>query len=238
MYFTTNSDGNNTEGIGAMAQYQIICYILSKLYNTKYYFTGFKNLTHYQYFNTTQKQWSKDITKFFNLPVSKKSKLPVVNFSETNYDLNSLLNQNIILNIEPNYLLQFIDDYIDNLSVQSILKEIGNNIKFNNKLYYFNKEKQNIAIHIRKYTQTDCDPHPNRELFDESKKDYYINLVNLLNSNDSIFHIYSQGNDKDFNFLKRDNVVLHIEEHPLTSLYHMINADMLVTANSSFIELV
>jgi len=235
IYFTTNSDGNHTEGIGAMAQYQIICYALSKLYNVEYYFEGFKNLTHYQYFNTTQEQWGKDITHFFNLPViDKPQSLPVVNFSKIGLDLeNFIQNNNAIINFEPNYIMQFIDQYVDNTEVQNILQDIGKNLIFDNSLFYFNKEKQNIAIHIRKYTQTDCDLNSRREYFIESKKEYYINLIKELDTINTEFHIYSQGNEKEFDFLKKDNVSLHIEENPLTSFYHMVNADVLVTANSS-----
>jgi hypothetical protein len=48
-----------------------------------------------------------------------------------------------------------------------------------------------------------------------------------------MFYIFSQGNEEEFQFLKKENVFLHIEENPLISLYHMINADFLITANSS-----
>lgn len=234
IYFTTNSDGNNTEGIGAMAQYQIICYCLSQLYNTNFYFTGFKNLTHYQYFDIPQNQWCGDITNFFNLPISKEINLPIIGFHQLNEDLELFINKNnnIIINFESNYLMSFIDSFIDNEDIQCILKTLGNNVVLKDELKYFSKEKQNVAIHIRRFMPTDCDPNPRRELFDKSKENYYIDLMNQLNNN-SEFHIYSQGKEEDFIFLKKDNVVLHIEENPLVSLYHMIKADILVTANSS-----
>ncbi len=235
LLFTTNADGGNTEGIGAMAQCQIICYTLSKLYNVGFYFEGFKNLTHYQYFETTKEQWDNDITDFFNFPVSEKLDLPIVDFSSIDGDINSIINENLILNIKSNYLLQFMDQYIDNSDVQSILTTIGESIKFDKRLFYFNSEKNNVAIHIRKYTETDCDPNPRRELFDETKKNYYISIIEKLNNKDVQFHIYSQGNESDFYFLKQmgNNIFLHIEENPMITLYHMINADVLFTANSS-----
>lgn len=235
IFFTTNSNGNNTEGIGAMTQYQLICYVLSNLYNTNFYFTGFKNLTHYQYFNITQEQWDKDITEFFNLPLSKILDFPTVNFHQLNEDLELFINNNnnVIINFEPSYLMSFIDNYIDNTEVQNILFKLGKNISLNNNLKYFTPENQNIAIHIRKYTQTDCDLNPRREYFDTSKEEYYLNLINHLNKDKVKFHIYSQGDNKDFTFLEKNNISLHIEENPLVSLYHMINADVLVTANSS-----
>jgi len=104
IYFTTNSDGNDTEGIGAMAQYQIICYTLSKLYDTNFYFTGFKNLTHHQYFNITKEQWVSDIDTFFNFKKSNVLHLPVVKFSDINEPLHEFLIKNdnlIVFGFEP-----------------------------------------------------------------------------------------------------------------------------------------
>jgi hypothetical protein len=235
LLLTTTSDGKHTEGIGAMAQYQIICYVLSKIYNVGFYFEGFKNLTHYQYFNITPSQWDKNINNFFNFPISPKLNLPIIDFEATNGDINSLINQDLILNIQPKYLSQFMDNYIDNTEVTSVLQEISKSINFDSELSYFNPHKNNIAIHIRRYTQTDCDQNPRREYFDNNKENYYILKIKELNNNNSEFHIYSQGQESDFEFLKQvgDNIILHIEENPLISLYHMINADVLFTANSS-----
>ena len=234
IYFTTNSDGNHTEGIGAMTQYQIICYVLSKLYNTEYYFTGFKNLTHYQYFDITQDQFSQDINNFFNFPIQKID-LPVINFTDIDQDLEKFIetNDNIVINFPSHYLMSFIDCYIDDENVINVLNTLYPNIKLDDKFKYYDKEKTNIAIHIRKYTGTDCDLNPRREYFDEYKKDFYLNLIEILKTPNTQFHIYSQGHEDEFDFLNQDNIFLHIEENPLISLYHMINADILVTANSS-----
>jgi hypothetical protein len=235
IYFSTNSDGNHTEGIGAMSQFQIVCYTLSKLYNVEYYFTGFKNLTHYQYFDITQEQWCKDITDFFNFPLSEVSDLPRVSFHQLDETLEEFINNNdnIIIDFEPSYLMSFIDTYIDNFEVQDILKGLKDNIILKDELKYFNKAKQNISIHIRKYTQTDCDLNPRREYFNKDKQHFYLELIKNLDTPNTEFHIYSQGEEEDFDFLKGNNIFLHIEENPLISLYHMINSNILITANSS-----
>jgi hypothetical protein len=234
IYFTTNSDGNHTEGIGAMAQYQIVCYVLSKLYNTEYYFTGFKNLTHYQYFDITQDQFNQDINNFFNFPIQKLD-LPIINFTDINQDLEEFIktNDEIIINFPSSHLMSFIDCYIDDKNIINILNTIHPNIKLDDSFKYYDKEKTNIAIHIRKYTETDCDLNPRREYFNKDKQHFYLELIKNLNTPNTEFHIYSQGEEKDFDFLKRNNIFLHIEENPLISLYHMINSDILVTANSS-----
>jgi hypothetical protein len=109
IFFTTSSDGLKREGIGATAQYQIICYILSKIYNTQFYFTGFKNLHHYQYFNITQEEWDQEITEFFNFKVSPLLEHDIIDI-EDNFSLNVISNQKhtIILNLKYIFLLKMI----------------------------------------------------------------------------------------------------------------------------------
>lgn len=241
IYFTTNSDGNKTEGIGAMSQYQIICYVLSQLYNVNFYFTGFKNLTHYQPYNITPEQWDLDITNFFNLPLSKKINFPVLNFHELNNDLETFINtnSNCIINFEPSYLMSFIDQHIDTHDVLEILKNLGNNIILPNDLKYYFSNKTNVAIHIRKFNSVDQDLNPRREFFNKNKHEFYKHLIKTIHDvspeNDVEYHVFSQGKEEDYHFLKHPdyNIVFHIEEHPLVSLYHMMKSDIFVTANSS-----
>ena len=65
-----------------------------------------------------------------------------------------------------------------------------------------------------------------------------MNLINNIEETfdfDKEFHIYSQGDESQFEtFLNLGwNVTLHLDEHPLTSLYHMIKSDIRVMSNSS-----
>lgn len=242
IYFTTNSDGKHTEGIGAISQYQIICYVLSKLYGVDFYFTGFKNITHYQPHNITPEKWDSDITQFFNLPLSEKKDLPILNFHELNNDLEIFINTNsdCIINFEPSYLISFIDSYIDNSDVLKIIKSLGNNIILPDNLKYYSSNKINAAIHIRKFNSIDQDLNFRREYFNKNKHEFYKQLINNIHttipSNKNIeYHIFSQGKEEDYYFLNHSdyNIIYHIEEHPLISLYHMIKSDILITANSS-----
>jgi hypothetical protein len=239
----TNSDGNNTEGIGAMTQYQIVCYVLSKLYDVGYYFNGFRNLNHYQYFNITKEKWCLDINNFFNFPIiNQLENYENISFYEIQDDLENFINnnkdKNIIINFNIIKLLKFIDEFIDNESIQSYFKEINNRIILDEKFKYYNSNTKNIAIHIRKFTKTDCCLHPRRELFDKTKETFYINIIKnieKLNKNKKQYHIFSQGDINQFNFLKQleIDIQFHIEECPIISLYHMINSNILVTSNSS-----
>jgi hypothetical protein len=131
-----------------------------------------------------------------------------------------------------------MNQHIDTEYINNIYKELSFKITIPQNEIYF-KEATNIAFHIRIYTKTDCCNDSRRELFDDSKIEGTINKLkyidSLIDMPNKVYHIYSQGNSSYFNFLERTNlnIVLHIEEHPLISLYHMINADVLITSNSS-----
>ena len=67
IYLYTSADGKNTEGIGAMAQYQIHTCTLSRALGVEFMGQNFTNLQHYQKYST-QEQFNMDCSKFFNFP--------------------------------------------------------------------------------------------------------------------------------------------------------------------------
>lgn len=246
IFLTTNADGRNTEGIGAMVQYQMFCYCLSKHLGVDYVFSKFKNLQHWQYHYEDQQKFVNDVNVFFNIPSSKIESIESIekisvqpNDKELADIINSSLNKNIIIDISPITLMQYGQSNIEVIEKNNWLRDLKSNISFDQKSIYENYDQYfNVAIHIRKFTKTDCDPSAIRDLYDVSKNQYYVNLIDDIikkyQDKKLKIHIYSQGNDSDFFKLKRDNLVeFHVEEHPLTSLYHMINSDVFVMANSS-----
>tara|TARA_R110002126_G_scaffold187448_3_gene336140 strand:- start:769 stop:1575 length:807 start_codon:yes stop_codon:yes gene_type:complete len=214
------SDGLNTEGIGALAQYQLMCMGLANTYNNEYTFTPFKNLQHYQYFNVTQEEFGRDVNELFSF-----SKSPEPSASTEVMTASQVMTQGQI----------HLESIFPFLRQQELFLEDDKK--------YFNKEEINVAIHVRVYTKTDCDPSPVRECFNVvgllDHKAYYANIISslkrLYKDRKVTYHIYSQGSPDDFKFFFEldSNVLLHIEEYPTISVYHMANADVLVMANSS-----
>jgi hypothetical protein len=242
IYLTTNKDGNNTEGIGAMVQYQLFCYSLAKKLNLGYYFTGFERLTHWQYYNITQEEFINDINEFFNLPSEKNidiqayETIPFFEFLK-----RGSLEGNFIVDVDPATLMKWGQKEINLIEESNWLKEFGANLTLKPELIdqTINQEDYNIAIHIRKYTKTDCDDSAIRDLYDQTKIQYYKNLIKSLIKhyprNNLKIQIYGQGTKEEYtDLLSGDYVRLHIEQYPLTSLYHMIKSDIFVMANSSF----
>lgn len=242
IYLATSSDGKHTEGIGAMVQYQMACYAAAKMYNLSYAFLGFKNLTHYQYFDITQQKFCDDINLFFSLP----------NEFDRSEDYDVIYFERI-----DNILLDYIRSHNQEDNILCFISQVGlmqfmeTNLKTIEEKYWFQDLKKylqlpkvqkkdellQVSIHVRKLTQTDCDPNPIRDLYDISKQQRLINFINkMFNIIDCNIHIHSQG--KDIVGIKKllsnqDRIFFHLDEYPTKTLSDLINSDILIAANSS-----
>jgi hypothetical protein len=128
---------------------------------------------------------------------------------------------------------------------QDRINKIKNNLIFKGKKYF--TDGVNVSLHIRTPNPNDISVEivsPLRELY-SLEKDFvrYKNLINFLKSNldgkPIILHIHSQGFTTDFSeFLELQSnnfeVKLHIDDHPISDIYHMSNADLFIMSNSSF----
>lgn len=235
IYLSTNADGMNTEGIGVMVQSQIFTKALSDFFKCGYIFRGFKNFTHYQYFDITQEKFMKDINEFFNLYENQDLEIRKINIS-SHEELIEALNANtddIELELMPGLVTHLGQYYLNEFEKSNSIRNIKNKFKFRH-------EKSNdfiIAVHIRKFTRTDCDTSEIRDYFTKEKEEYYLNLIDSLretyqNKNPK-FQIYSQGSENEFSFLNSSDVSFFIEEYPLDSIEKMLKADVFVMANSS-----
>ena len=255
MYLFHNADGLSTEGIGAIAQYQIHTYTLSKLLGVEFASTDFVNIQHYQG-NSTQDKFGKDITKFFNFPnkVNLNNK-DIVSFESIDQKLIDFVNQNktkkdLFVEVKKKDIMKFADKNYKLWG--SLVKELSPCISFDSDRYYFDDDKLNISLHVRNFiTGRDNDTSPSREYFSKDKRvDYYTNLLKKFNSifskNNKTkslkkeYHIYSRSEVPDdmsqfecFTELELP-IKFHINEHPLISLYHLIKSDIRVVSNSSF----
>lgn len=109
------------------------------------------------------------------------------------------------------------------------------------KAYYENKtdphDKQylNVAIHIRRLNKFDVG-----DWGVKTSLEYHLSAINRIrrdfaNSSKPLrFHICSQGNIDDFNILKGDDVIFHLNENLLDTFTIMAFADVMTTTTSSF----
>jgi len=257
MYIFNRADGKQTEGIGAVAQCQIHTYTLSKMLNVGFVSTNFKNLQHYQE-HSTQEKFCEDVTKFFNFPNSQaiESVDDSVYFERVDQNFIDFVKKNqkdddLYVEIGNIDLMRIADN---NYQIwKPFIKELSSLVFFDQDKYYYDDEKLNIALHITNFIEgRDNDRSLSREQFVQGnkKEQYYINLLQKFDqifnkdsktgSLEKEYHIYSRsqtpGDLTQFESFTKLGLPIkfHIDEHPLTSLYHLIKSDVKVLSNSSF----
>ena len=116
---------------------------------------------------------------------------------------------------------------------------------FIKKCFWENKEKDifknnkiNVAVHIRRMNSIDVGLGHNSSVGGRSIGDeYFLNIIKTIREkypkNSLCFHIYSQGNNTDFQCYKNDDTILHINENIFDSFLGMACSDVLVTSPSS-----
>jgi hypothetical protein len=253
IFLYTPADGNQTEGIGAVAQCQIHAYVLSRMMQVEFVGRPFTGLQHYQEYST-QEEYCDAVTDFFNFQFNKidLSNAKIVKAERIDNSLVEFINQHrmtadeIYVELPTAQLQSFADANFDAYKDAGYHSTLAKRIRFDESKYYFDDDKLNIGIHITNFIEgRDNDLSAQREQYvpGNSKEQYYINLINklneLLSKNSDIekeFHIYSRGEEKDFEvFTNLDvPVKLHLWEHPLTSIYHLTKSDIRVLSNSSF----
>jgi len=270
IFFTVNTDGNNTEGIGSVCQHCILIYGIAKKYKVNCGLNNFSNISHWQQTGMTNQEFSSSYTNFFNFPKlpSDYQKL-YFNFDDS---LSDFVNNNV--NSKTNYVIEFdraeirrfgftLFDYFEQnktfLELKEKLNYNGPNLLDNN---FFNvairvRRKNQIDLNlIKMWTNSDGEWYQDdfREMYQTDKEAHlftnvtsnfarYINLFDYLNNKFQKipvnYHIFSEGNEEDFDNFKnliapKDKLDLHLNYHPIHDLWHSINCDFLVMANSSF----
>ncbi len=255
IYLFNKADGVQTEGIGAISQCQIHTYSLSKLLGVEFASTKFENLQHYQE-HDTQENFCKDVTEFFNFPNLIDPPDDAVKFDHINDEFINFVNSNkggddIYVEIANYDLMKFADANAANWS--QYISNLADQVVFDKSKQYFDEDKLNISLHITNFIEgRDNDRSESREQFVQgnSKEKYYVTLLQrfdeIFNRKtqslfvDKEYHIYSRsqtaGDLSQFEAFTKLGLPIkfHIDEHPLTSLYHLINSDVKVLSNSSF----
>lgn len=255
IYLFTRADGKQTEGIGAVAQCQIHTYTLSKMLGVGFASTKFENLQHYQEYDT-QENFSNDVTNFFNFPNQIEPPSDVVKFEHVDQTFLDFIEKNrngddIYVEISNKDLIRVAISNTEKWS--SVIPDLSKLVSIDDSKKYFDEDKLNISLHITNFIEgRDNDRTPQREQFEQGnrKEKYYIDLLqkfdDIFNRRgrtlfvDKEYHIYSRsqtpGDLSQFEAFTKLGLPIkfHIDEHPLISLYHLIQSDVKVLSNSSF----
>lgn len=204
-----------TDGFGAQYQKIIQTYLFCKLNNLNFLYRPFSQIEH---------NYNNDISFVYNIENLINLKNNIDNIILEDNNIRNLDFANIV---RP-YCEKNIDTICNNIHIEFIKKCFWENKDKN----VFKNNKLNIAIHIRRPNSQD-----NRKEGTDTPDKYYLNIINIIrnryNNREFLFHIYSQGEDKNFEIFKAKDTILHLnEELPLTFI-SMVAADILVTSASS-----
>jgi len=239
------------EGIGAIYQ-RIICFLaIAKKHNLKYIHTLAKIGHNYN----NEPEWHEKWDKMFNIIKLSNNNELIDNCKYDNYlldditheDIEKMLknnNKNIIYHYYGPYIIfdKNPDFYLNDIQNELINAYDENN---NNRKLIYDKNKINIAIHMRVYNDWD-----NKENYENCKNntsirhymtaDKYINLINDLKNKypNSDIHIFSQEKYFDLCYKKiRDinDINLHFDDlDTFDTFHHLCKADVLCMGTSSF----
>ena len=91
----------------------------------------------------------------------------------------------------------------------------------------------NVAMHIRRGDVTDGGRYKQRWI----NMSTYVKIIDAISDiyrNDIIFHIFSEGAQKDFQELYQyENMVFHLNENMIVNFHEMVSCDVLVTGRSA-----
>ena len=210
----TRNNGDNEEGLGSILQSQLHLYAYCRIMNYEPCLSKLTNISHYQYIGETSENYDKKINDFFSF------------FSSEDQDGEY---------INPNWLIRDWGEKY-NKEKKYFIQELYQKLNYTGP-NYFNTNKKTVSIHIRSKNNEDVCNDKNREYFNTQKEKYFINLIGHLKEKygDNLdIHIFSQGNEESFKkFVDEFNCILHINDDILTTMYHLINSNILLTSNSS-----
>jgi hypothetical protein len=137
-----------------------------------------------------------------------------------------LNNYNVSTFVENN-----IDEYFENEHLEFIKKCFWENKNKN----YFNNDRFNVSIQIRRENSHDSGCAGERAT---TPNQYYLNIMNLIRekykNKNILFHIYSQGSIKNFVEFMGEDVYFHLDEDIINTFIGMVASEVLVISPSSF----
>lgn len=246
-------DGFGTEGIGSMMQYHLLLKFLTDFIGVDFTYPGSTNFAHQSYSGYSQKEYFNMIDTFFNFPNISGEWDEVINVADITDDVLSFIESNknsdekILINLSNCHrqVEAICKQYVSEIFTKERIDKIRENLIFDGKKYF--DENLNISLHIRTANPNDIpseivSPYREKYVFE---KDFirYKNLIDFLKENvgeqKTTLHIHSQGFTTNFNeFLElsteRFDIQIHIDDHPVSDLYHMSYADLFIMSNSSF----
>jgi len=231
-----------TDGAGAQIQAVLSTMLFADELGIKYVHTAFKNISYPFHFKQTGRNIDNDKSfegkweSFANLGFNelavgqmKLDKLDIVQvghprevkkIKDTFYvicDCHKFADRNPDLYLE--LLPKFRQKYAESTEKPDL---------------YFDLSRINVAIHIRRgeISKEDSSRYTSNSLVLSVIRNISSALSDL--KEEPVFHIFSQGDIEEFLDVQLPGIIFHLKECPFTAFHHMVSADVLVMAKSSF----
>jgi hypothetical protein len=251
-YYQNLNDNSNLnykyEGIGAQYQRIVTLIAIARHHNLKFIHFPIKVGHNYNNDPEWNEKWEKmfNIKKLANNDEVDYSKLEK-KYNKNDINLDQLIEDNKtnllnyyhalfkIFDSNPDYYLSFIQkDIIDAYNEVNSIREL-----------IYDKNKINIAIHLRVINDYDDNENMNDYLNNTNmrhymKYDMYIILINKLNNTypNADIHIFSQEKYFDLHYSKLkiiENIKIHFDDlDTFDTFHHLCKADVLCLGTSSF----
>lgn len=222
------------DGVGSQIHSILSILLFAKKFNLTYVHTPVKNIEHYK---GDRVEWSLRWEEFFSLG---NNEIPIKALESSDVK-RVFVKFPFLLNKKSDklYMVSNCHSYTDtcpadfSLIIDDLRKKY--NIK-NASSSRINPAQLQLCVHIRR---GDVDA-VNINSFRYSSNRYILkNLVKILEfynrqNIDCKVYIYSQGEEKDFLEFKELNATFCLNEDEFTTFDNLVNADILVTAKSSF----
>ncbi len=254
MYILYDSALRNTEkeveGVGSIYFRIITLIAFCRYYNLN--FIHYKYHIGHNYNNIPDDEWDTSWDNLFNVSglCNKLEDIKIEDYEiikKIEIDNNDI--NNLIINKNNNklfYFLHLFPLFYNNSNnflklVEDDLIKAYNKANINRPLIY-NKNKKNIAIHIRVWNDFDTQNYNNfinslseDHRLNEYSYNYIINKL-IYKYPDYDIHIFSQPNfiKKFPNIYQNKNLNFHLDMNALNSFHHLTSADVLVLGYSCF----
>jgi hypothetical protein len=215
--FYTNVTYN--DGFGSQYQKIFQTYIFCKMNNLNF---AYLPLNYVEHNYNNDKDFNNKLENLMNL----KDNINICN------DKIKVLTLDYMKTVMP-----FFENNIDKCCESEHMQFIKDCFWKNKDKNFFNNDKINVAIQIRRENPHDKDQAGERA---STPNRYYLNIMNIIrekykgNDKNLLFHIYSQGNITNFLDLNNSDVKFYINDNIIESFLGMVSADILVISPSSF----
>jgi len=208
----TNPSG--TDGFGAQFLFIISAVVDAELHNNRFVYTPFKTMEH-NYDNDSdflaKKEW-------------------LINFID-NFERHTTGTAIVAPQLDQYfYHKDKLVKFVQSAAFKKIKTIFRANKNINN---YFNPERFNIAVHVRRPNS-----HDTRLDGADTPDDVFVTIINKLraiySAKNPLFHVYTQGTSENFKNFNAPDIMLHLNEPIEDSFTAMVFADALVVAKSTF----